>query len=107
MKSRPFKRVLCILLGMNHCDVGDVALSLHALILQVVYNGLAWVAVGFSSDGEMVGSDAVIGLPDVESAAEYDLDGQVAPERFAYGKAQNPGDATLQLSFLPGEHSPN
>ncbi|CAN0472621.1 unnamed protein product, partial [Hapterophycus canaliculatus] len=37
----------------------------------------AWTSVGFSSDGMMVGSDAVVGLPDDVSVQEYDLTGRV------------------------------
>lgn len=36
-----------------------------------------WVSVGFSSNGEMVGSDAVVGFPTQGTAIEYDLDSKV------------------------------
>lgn len=42
-------------------------------VLQAIYIGEAWISVGFSTDGNMVGSDAVIGLPDDGSVMEYDL----------------------------------
>lgn len=44
------------------------------------YTGLAWAAVGFSADGMMVGSDAVIGLPDDQTVLEYDLADKVREE---------------------------
>ena len=40
---------------------------------QVSTTAESWVSVGFSSDGEMVGSDAVIGLPDDSDVSEYSL----------------------------------
>ncbi|CAN0603446.1 unnamed protein product, partial [Ectocarpus sp. 12 AP-2014] len=40
---------------------------------QVVSTAVAWTSLGFSSDSLMVGSDAVIGLPDETSVEEYDL----------------------------------
>ncbi|CAN0065548.1 unnamed protein product, partial [Choristocarpus tenellus] len=43
------------------------------LPLKVTYAGTAWVSLGFSDAGDMVGSDCVIGLPTDESIAEYDL----------------------------------
>lgn len=45
---------------------------------QAVYEGEGWVGLGFSSDGVMVGADAVIGLPDEDTALEYDLGGYVS-----------------------------
>lgn len=39
-------------------DSGD------ALSAKVVYQGLAWISVGVNPDGEMIGGDAIIGLPD-------------------------------------------
>lgn len=38
-----------------------------------MYEGEGWVAVGFSDSGAMVPADAVIGLPDIGTALEYDL----------------------------------
>lgn len=40
---------------------------------QVVYEGEGYVGLGFSSNGDMVPADAVIGLPDEGTALEYDL----------------------------------
>ncbi|CAN0581535.1 unnamed protein product, partial [Laminaria digitata] len=45
--------------------------------LQAVYGGDAWISVGFSETGGMIGSDAVIGLPDEGTALEYYLTGYV------------------------------
>jgi len=44
-----------------------------ALSAQVVYRGLGWVSWAVSSDGQMVGSEAVIGLPDDSSVQKYAL----------------------------------
>lgn len=46
---------------------------------RMVYDGVGWVAFGVSSDGLMVGSEAVIGLPDMAfenqlSVMKFDLD---------------------------------
>lgn len=46
--------------------------------IQVVSAAAAWAGIGFSPDGMMVGSDAVVGLPDEASVLEYDLLGQVS-----------------------------
>lgn len=48
--------------------------SLH----QAIYEGVAWVSVGFSPTGDMIVSDAVIGLPDDGTALEYDLTAYVS-----------------------------
>ena len=45
---------------------------------KAVYSGRAYVGVGFSSNGIMVPGDAVIGLPDEDTAVEYDLGGYVS-----------------------------
>lgn len=45
--------------------------------MQVYYSGESWTSIGFSEDGMMIGSDAVIGLPDDETALEYNLTLQV------------------------------
>lgn len=37
-----------------------------------------WVAIGFSSNGFMVGSDAVVAIPSQGIATEYDLDSRVS-----------------------------
>ncbi|CAM9558688.1 unnamed protein product [Discosporangium mesarthrocarpum] len=41
---------------------------------KVIYSGVAWISVGFSDNGEMIGADAVIALPDDESVLEYDME---------------------------------
>lgn len=46
----------------------------------MVYEGEGWVAVGFSDDELMPGSDAVIGLPDEETALEYDMPEYSTPQ---------------------------
>ncbi|CAN0204815.1 unnamed protein product [Scytosiphon promiscuus] len=52
-------------------DVGDETIS-----FQVVSAAAAWTGIGFSSDGMMVGSDAVVGLPDDVSVLEYEMTGK-------------------------------
>lgn len=44
---------------------------------QIVSTEVAWTGLGFASDLFMVGSDAVIGLPDESAVLEYDLITQV------------------------------
>ena len=47
--------------------------------------GAAWLGVGISSDGGMLGADAVIGLPDENTVEKYELQGyssrEVVPSR--------------------------
>ncbi|CAN0403390.1 unnamed protein product, partial [Scytosiphon promiscuus] len=45
-------------------------------VIQVVNSAVAWTGIGFSSDGMMVGSDAVVGLPDDASVLEYEMTGK-------------------------------
>lgn len=42
-----------------------------------------WTAVGFSRDGNMEGSDAVIYLPDLDEVSEHILGSQVRDETTA------------------------
>lgn len=51
---------------------------------QVVYEGQGWVGIGFSSDGNMVGADSVIGFPLDTAVLEYDLAGQSQTELIEY-----------------------
>ena len=58
-------------LSMNHyVDTKNETIS-----FRLVYPGQGWVGVGFSSDGSMIGSTAIIGLPDSNEVKAYDLDG--------------------------------
>ncbi|KAL7534607.1 hypothetical protein ACHAWF_004885 [Thalassiosira exigua] len=41
--------------------------------MEVTYDGEAWVGIGFSRDGKMVGSEAVLGLPSESSVLKYNL----------------------------------
>ncbi|GKY97937.1 hypothetical protein MPSEU_000751700 [Mayamaea pseudoterrestris] len=50
--------------------------STGTISVQFVYQGEAWVGFGVNPDGEMVGGDAVIGLPDEGSVQQYDLKGE-------------------------------
>lgn len=36
-----------------------------------------WMSVGFSSDGDMIGSDAVVGFPGQDEVLEYELGSKV------------------------------
>eukprot|EP00903_Cladosiphon_okamuranus_P015936 g14720.t1 len=47
--------------------------------VKAVYQGEGWLGIGFSDSGNMPGSDAVIGLPDEETALEYDMDNYGTP----------------------------
>ena len=44
-----------------------------------MYDGEGWLGIGFSDDGLMIGSDAVIGLPDEETVSEYDMNSYGTP----------------------------
>lgn len=37
-----------------------------------------WMSVGFSPDGDMIGSDAVVGFPGQEEVLEYELGSKVS-----------------------------
>ena len=41
--------------------------------MQAVYEGEGWLGIGFSDSGSMIGSDAVVGLPDEGTVLEYDM----------------------------------
>eukprot|EP00904_Undaria_pinnatifida_P013446 jgi/Undpi1/9231/HiC_scaffold_26.g11689.m1 len=75
------------------------------ITIQAVYEGDAWISVGFSESGGMLGSDAVIGLPDEETAAEYylaayDISGVTeAPLQEISGAAVTQADSTTTLVF--------
>jgi len=43
------------------------------ITMELTYDGNAWVGVAFSENGNMVGSDAVIGSPDVGTPQKYRL----------------------------------
>lgn len=45
---------------------------------KAVYEGEAYVGIGFSDNGAMVPGDAVIGLPDDGAVVEYDMAGYVS-----------------------------
>ncbi|CAM9612378.1 unnamed protein product [Ectocarpus sp. 6 AP-2014] len=53
-----------------HWSVDTVA---ETISVEVVSTAVAWTSLGFSSDLMMIGSDAVIGLPDESAVEEYDL----------------------------------
>ncbi|CAB1102188.1 unnamed protein product [Ectocarpus sp. CCAP 1310/34] len=53
-----------------HWSVDTVA---ETISIEVVSTAVAWTSLGFSSDLSMVGSDAVIGLPEESTVEEYDL----------------------------------
>jgi len=55
-------------LTLESADNGDATAS-----FTVTYQGDAWVALAVSPDGQMVGSQAVIGLPDEGTVQIYDL----------------------------------
>ena len=47
--------------------------------MQAVYEGEGWLGIGFSDSGSMIGSDAVVGLPDENTVLEYDMDAHDTP----------------------------
>jgi hypothetical protein len=58
--------------------------------IQLVYEGLAWIGVGRSDQGEMIGGEVVIGIPD-EVPAKYKLTAQAI-------SGVNPMDAQTLIS---------
>ncbi|GKY93603.1 hypothetical protein MPSEU_000327700 [Mayamaea pseudoterrestris] len=47
-----------------------------AITIELTYEGEAWLGFGVNPDGEMIGGDAVIGLPDTNSVMQYDMTGE-------------------------------
>lgn len=45
--------------------------------MQLVYEGNGWLGLGFSPDGQMIGSVAAIGLPSIGGVWQYDLNEKV------------------------------
>mmetsp|Transcript_19038 Transcript_19038/g.39999 ORF Transcript_19038/g.39999 Transcript_19038/m.39999 type:complete len:1020 (-) Transcript_19038:129-3188(-) len=43
---------------------------------RIEYDGLGWLALGVSRDGQMIGSEAIIGLPDEGTVLKYTLGGK-------------------------------
>ncbi|KAL7472063.1 hypothetical protein ACHAXS_012395 [Conticribra weissflogii] len=43
---------------------------------RLEYDGLGWLALGVSTDGQMIGSEAIIGLPDEGTVLKYNLGGK-------------------------------
>ena len=63
---------------MNNITVGNTTaeispVELDAVAIRVLYNGDAWVGLGFSKLGEMIDSTAVIGEPDSGTVRKYYL----------------------------------
>jgi len=50
-----------------------VACEECTITMQAIYDGVAWVSIAFSTDGSMIGSEAVIGVPE-EVPLKYNLD---------------------------------
>ena len=46
------------------------------LCTRLEYDGIGWVALAISTNGQMIGSEAIIGLPDEGSVLKYDLNGK-------------------------------
>lgn len=61
------------------CGLYHLPSMLPSSSLQGVYQGEGWLGIGFSDSGRMAGSDSVIGLPDDETALEYDMDNYNQP----------------------------
>ncbi|CAN0417071.1 unnamed protein product, partial [Discosporangium mesarthrocarpum] len=64
----------------------------ETVAVKVVYEGEAWVGVGFSASGGMFPADAVVGLPAEGTVLEYDLTGYTRPDPSA---EQEISDATI------------
>jgi hypothetical protein len=62
-------------LGTNTTDtVPDIDTRvLDAVQMRVVYNGLGWIGIGVSDAGEMIGSNAIVGEPDLNTVTKYDM----------------------------------
>ncbi|KAL7551297.1 hypothetical protein ACHAWF_017576 [Thalassiosira exigua] len=59
--------------GCGDCDTDDCKCKIY---VQMRYHGLAWLGLGVSSEGKMVGSRAVIGQPGISDPATYYLGGK-------------------------------
>ncbi|KAL7494543.1 hypothetical protein ACHAWT_003225 [Skeletonema menzelii] len=67
-------------LGKSESLLNDLTLHYDVvgdnLCMRLEYDNEGWIALGFSSpDGRMVGSTAIIGLPDMKEAKYYALEG--------------------------------
>ena len=54
-------------------NIDDSTTGQGTFSAELVYTGLGWISLGFSSDGLMVPSQAVIALPDNSTVQKYDL----------------------------------
>eukprot|EP00903_Cladosiphon_okamuranus_P018881 g17367.t1 len=62
---------------------------------------MAWTSIAFSSNGEMIGSDAVVGLPDDMSVFEYEMPGK-APDAVVPFADQEITDASVAQDSANG-----
>lgn len=50
---------------------------MYSYFFQVVSTAVAWTSIGFGPEFMMIGSDAVIGLPDDASVVEHEMPSKV------------------------------
>ena len=57
-------------------DVPTVVTPVNAITMELICEGESWVGVGFSNDGQMIGSEAVLGVPGGDIPQKYVLGGK-------------------------------
>jgi DOMON domain len=66
--------ILSSLLRLSYVvNINDSTTGQGTFSAELVYTGQGWISLGFSSNGVMVPSQAVIALPDVFTVQKYDL----------------------------------
>ncbi|CAN0464209.1 unnamed protein product [Ascophyllum nodosum] len=72
--------------------------------VKAVYEGEGWLGIGFSDSGSMIGSDAVVGLPDEGTVLEYDMVEHDTPSESAEKEISNntitQADGVTTLTFV-------
>jgi hypothetical protein len=66
-----------------------------ALAVKAVYQGLAWLGIGMSLDGEMIGGEAIIGKPDAAVSSSNPGKYTLSAESISGVKLRDPSAQTL------------
>jgi hypothetical protein len=66
-----------------------------ALSIKAVYQGLAWLGIGLSLDGEMIGGEAIIGKPDAAVSSSNPGKYTMSAESISGVKLRDPSAQTL------------
>jgi len=57
-------------------DTPTVVTPVNTITMELICEGESWVGVGFSTDGQMIGSEAVLGIPGGDMPQKYVLGGK-------------------------------